>query len=330
MSDQEQVSESIPCPVCGLEKNVSARLRVPRDQLASRLNLPDRRSKWVVCTGCGMVFQSPRPKQSIVDQLYLDGAYHQERGGVPEHYIRYSERRSVPALNWFLNHVHLSKGRAFDIGCGVGGALVHLRGLGFEVAGIEPDPLLSEVARTRYGLDVATGYFKSDSTLKNVDLVFSCHVWEHLQDPVEVARDAHKLLVERGGYLFIVVPTYYKSRTNAWKCFNSNHTNMFTHVSLSNVLRRSGFEIVTHTYRSDADSELWLIARARTSPIGDQIIGEDLFQVQRRIMFASLKAPLGLPARMGKHIRTFVRDPRDFVDRSRRAVWQKLSHFKVS
>jgi SAM-dependent methyltransferase len=316
--------EIVSCPVCGSADQRPARMRIPRDQLASDLGLDGGRSSWVVCSECAMVFQSPRPRQIVVDELYANGGYHRDRGGVPEHYVQYSLRRSVPALNWFHDQIGVTPGRAFDVGCGIGGALVHLRSLGWEVAGIEPDPELSEVARTRFDLAVTTGYFGSGHRLEGVDLVYSCHVWEHLQDPDDAAAGSFEMLRDRKGYLFIVVPTFRKSRTNAWKCFNSSHTLMFTHVSLSNVLRRAGFEIVTHRYVSDADSELWLIARAVDGPRPTTISAEQQSHVQREIMFAPLKAPLGLPGRARKHVRTAFSDPADFVARTRRVLSTRL------
>ena len=312
--------EDIGCPVCTSTDHERARMRVPRDRLAGELGLQQGRSSWVVCRQCGMVFQSPRPRQDVVDALYAEGGYHRDRGGVPEHYVQYSLRRSVPALNWYSTIVDTAPGHAFDVGCGVGGALVHLRAHGWQVSGVEPDPELSEVARSRFDLDVTTGYFGEGQASEDVDLVYSCHVWEHLQDPNRVAAASFEALRKRAGHLFIVVPTFRNSRTNAWKCFNASHTLMFTHISLSNVLRSAGFEIVTHRYASDADTELWLIARAGAHGPQVEIVQESTTLVQREIMTAPLKAPLGIPARLVKHYRTATDDPRDFIAR----VWRAL------
>ena len=71
-----------------------------------------------------MVYQSPRPGPEAVSQLYQGGSYHSVRGGVPEHYVRYSLRRSDAALAWGLGVLGADggSGRALDIGCGIGGA----------------------------------------------------------------------------------------------------------------------------------------------------------------------------------------------------------------
>lgn len=319
--------EAVPCAVCGSDDAQVARLRVPRDDIAAAFGLPDGRSHWVVCQVCGLVYQSPRPTGDALDELYRSGHYHVNRGGVPEHYVAYSLRRSVPALTWGLAELGLEPGRALDIGCGIGGALVHLRERGWEVVGVEPDPELSAVARTRFGLDTRTGFF--DSTTfgdgDTFDLAFSCHVWEHLPDPVATAKAAHAVLGPRGGYLFIVVPTFRRARTLAWACFTTPHTYMFTHVTLGNVLRRAGFEVTAYRYAADADSELWLIARALPAPAGEPApLSDSAARVQRELASVPLRAPIGIPGRVVKHTRTLMSDPRDFASRAGRHVRTQL------
>jgi SAM-dependent methyltransferase len=310
----------VDCAVCGSRDREAARVRVPREELAFTLGSPDGRSRWVVCRNCGLVYQSPRA-DGAADHLYLDGAYHVDRGGVPEHYVAYSLRRSRAALTWALSELTAtdpstpSAGRALDIGCGLGGALVFLREEGWDVAGVEPDPVLSEIARARFGLPVITSLFDSTTfATERFDLAYSCHVWEHLDDPVATSRAAHQVLRPNAGHLVIVVPTFRRARTLAWSCFAAAHTYMFTHVSLGNVLRQAGFEPIAHRYAGAADSELWLIARAVTSPTPD-MVREPARAIQRELMLVPLRAPLGLFRRTVTHTRTLVANPRDFAQR---------------
>jgi SAM-dependent methyltransferase len=259
--------------------------------------------------------------------LYAEGDYHRERGGTPEHYVQYSLRRSVPALDWALATPGVDRvgGTAFDIGCGVGGALVHLRSRGWQVSGIEPDPELADVARERFGLDVATGLFGDDSAGGDLDLGYSCHVFEHLDGPRAVVRAAHRRLVERGGHLMVVVPTFRRARTWAWTCFSTPHTYMWTDVSLGNLLRSEGFEVVRHRYCASGDSELWLLARAvdlgRSTP---RIECESAKRVRRELALVPLRSPLGLASRARTHTRTLLNDPKDFVLRLRRWIRARI------
>ena len=313
------VTERVACAVCGSERSRPAWMRVPRDDYALELGLPDGRSSWVVCEGCGLVFQSPRPDSKVVDDLYQGGEYHETRGGVPEHYVRYSLRRSQRALAWALSQPALAgrTGRAVDIGCGIGGAVVNLRDRGWEAVGVEPDPNLAAAGRERFGIEVLDGFFSSSTFAEGTtfDLAYSCHVWEHLADPVETTRAVHRLLAPSAGILVIVVPTFRKARTLAWACFTAPHTYMFTDVSLGNVLRSTGFEPIAHQYAAGADSELWMIARAVTGVSTGQPRIEPVSAIQRELALVPLKAPLGLPGRLRGHVRTLADDPREFVGR---------------
>jgi SAM-dependent methyltransferase len=279
----------------------------------------------VVCETCALVYQSPRPDADAVDELYTGGKYHEGRGGVPEHYIAYSLRRSKEALAWGLSQPGLQgrTGRALDIGCGVGGALVELRSRGWDVAGVEPDPELAATGRERFELDIVDGFFDDENVPGGpFDLAYSCHVWEHLADPLATTRAAHRVLSSTRGYLLIVVPTFRRARTLAWACFTAPHTYMFTDVSLGNVLDTCGFDVVAHRYAAGADSELWLLARARPS-LENRLSfhPERVATVQRELALVPLRAPLGAPGRVAKHVKTLAADPRDFTHRLAR--WAK-------
>jgi SAM-dependent methyltransferase len=322
---------SVPCAVCGSTDAEPARLRVPPDDCAEAIGLPGQRSRWVVCRECGLVFQNPRPGPDLVGSLYDGGDYHEARGGIPEHYVQYSLRRSVAALDWATARLG-PPGRALDIGCGIGGALVKLRDDGWDVVGVEPDPAMADVARNRFGLEVTTGMF-TDQTLpgEQVDLAYSCHVWEHLDDPVATSRAAHRMLAARGGHLMIVVPTFRKATTWAWSCFAFPHTYMFTHVSLGNVLDQAGFDVVDHAYVGAADSELWLLARARPEPGPSRSVPrrEDAAHVRREISMVPLRLPLGLAGRARTHLRTLASDPRDFAARASRWASRRVERVRL-
>ncbi|MCB1014600.1 MAG: class I SAM-dependent methyltransferase [Acidimicrobiales bacterium] len=322
--DDASPLETVPCAVCHSTAARRALVRPPVDEFLGRLDVDDRRSSWVVCEDCGLVFQSPRPGPAALDRMYVGGEYHEVRGGIPEHYVRYSLRRSTAALAWGLDQPALRgrRGRALDIGAGIGGALVGLRDRGWEVRGVEPDPHLAAFGRRRFGLDITDGFFdeRTFAPGEAFDLAYSCHVWEHLADPAATSAAAHRVLAPAGGHLLIVVPTFRRSRTLAWSYFNAAHTYMFTATSLSNVLEGAGFETVAHRYVSGGDSELWLLARAADAAPAGPIAAESARVVQRELASVPLRVPLGLAGRGADHLRTLRRDPRDFAQRTVRSL----------
>lgn len=312
--------ETVPCALCGADDTQPARLLVPRDEVARSLGLERGRSTWVVCVRCGLVYQNPRPGPEAITAMYAEGDYHERRGGVPEHYIDYSLRRSREALAWGLGAAGLehSTGDALDVGCGIGGALVDLRERGWAVQGVEPDPNLASVARDRFGLDVRSNVLEPGTFRRGTefDLAYTCHVWEHLADPVTVTREVHRMLVGRRGHFLVVVPTYERARNLAWVCFSTPHTYMFGEATLRALLERCGFEVIDARHHAGADSELWMIARAVPAPPCSSA-GDDVRRVQRRIALVPAVAPLGVPGRLAVHLRTLAADPADF---SRRLV----------
>ncbi|MEL7210406.1 MAG: class I SAM-dependent methyltransferase [Actinomycetota bacterium] len=194
------------------------------------------------------------------------------------------------------------------------------------VVGVEPDDAMADVARERFGLDARTGFFTDDSVEEaSFDLAYSCHVWEHLADPLATSEAARRALAT-GGHLMIVVPTFRRPRTKASACFTAPHTYMFTEVSLGNLLRQAGFEILEHRFHGGADSELWLLARAvESTDAGATVVdGEDVDHVQRELRLAPLGAPLGVPGRLRTHVETLRRDPRDFAGRTGRWLTSRL------
>jgi 2-polyprenyl-3-methyl-5-hydroxy-6-metoxy-1,4-benzoquinol methylase len=96
-------------------------------------------------------------------------------------------------------------GKLLDIGCGSGDFLSRASGAGWQVLGIDPDPVAVEVARSR-GLDVRCGGIE---ILDDVDRQFEgitlSHVLEHVHDPVKLLESCMKLLVP-GGWIWIDVP----------------------------------------------------------------------------------------------------------------------------
>ena len=316
--DAARLLDHLPCPVCGDDRSTRAWLVPPREARARALGLPGGRSSWVVCEGCGLVYQSPRASEAALAAMYSDGGYHQYQSGVPEHYVQYSMRRPLAALAWLDEMLPGVRGAALDVGCGVGGAMLELRRRGWQTTGVEPDPDLSELARTRFGLDVRTGFF-DDHTFPNgerFDLVYTSHVWEHLSDPIRTTKAVRSVVADDGHFL-IVVPTFRRARRLAWGTFSAAHNFMYSELTLGRVLRAAGFEVLAHRFAAGADSELWMLARAAAEPEAPAV-GADLPRIQVQLATVPLRAPLGLPARLRTHVRTLAHDPQDFVRRLRR------------
>ena len=156
-------------------------------------------------------------------------------------------------------------------------------------------------------------------------LVFSQHAFEHMLDPLGVARVARQILDPVEGILFICVPTYRRTWTFAWSYFNTAHTYMFTHKTLGNLLARAGFRVLRHRYfsRWDREGEVWMLAQVdRERPAGavDESLPfrESGWRSQVELALVPLTAVLGLAGRLLLSSLLLVANPRAFFATSTR------------
>lgn len=141
-------------------------------------------------------------------------------------------------------------GRLLEIGFGDG----HFLGLaslaGWDVVGIDPDPILVKNAKER-GLNVFLGgldvqQFKPDS----FDVIIMNNVIEHIHNPIEVLIMCHRLL-KFGGNIWIETPNikslghaYFKQH---WRGLEPpRHLVIFNPQSLNELLLKVGFRQIKH------------------------------------------------------------------------------------
>jgi SAM-dependent methyltransferase len=138
-------------------------------------------------------------------------------------------------------------GRLLDVGCGQGTFLADMRGAGWDVQGVEPDPSAAEVARAN-GISVVNEPFEETSLdRESFDAVTMNHVIEHFHDPIEALRISNRLL-KPGGILWIATPNL-DSRGHAsfgrdWIGLDPpRHLVLFTRSSLARAVTGAGFEL---------------------------------------------------------------------------------------
>jgi 2-polyprenyl-3-methyl-5-hydroxy-6-metoxy-1,4-benzoquinol methylase len=103
-----------------------------------------------------------------------------------------------------------SGGRLIEVGCGDGAVLARMSRLGWDVEGVDFDPVATARARAR-GLTVYTGDIASLGLPEAAyDAVFLGHVLEHVPDPVELLR-ACRALLKPGGVVVAITPN-----TSSW------------------------------------------------------------------------------------------------------------------
>lgn len=239
--------------------------------------------KWQLykCKECGSAYLDPRPTPETIGRTYANYYTHSSesladmslcrrlRRSLENGYLnrKYGTRES-PFLSWGYWLVRLLPGqratadatmrhlprpkpgnRLLDIGCGNGDFLARAKDGGWEVEGVEPDPVAAEVARAR-GLNVHVGTVAAvRNQYESFDGITLSHVVEHVYDSAALLRECYKLL-KPGGWIWIETPNI-ESLGN--KRFGKNwrglepprHLLIFNRSSLLRSLAKAGFTGMT-------------------------------------------------------------------------------------
>ena len=138
-----------------------------------------------------------------------------------------------------------------DIGCGNGDQLKFLQELGWQVEGLDPDPIAVAIVAAR-GMMVHTGTLEEQCFPdRQFEAVVSSHVIEHVQDPVKLLRECERIL-RPCGRLVIITPNTaswgHKWFGPSWRGLEPpRHLHIFNPVSLRRVAEEAGLSVCTLT-----------------------------------------------------------------------------------
>ncbi|TAK86015.1 MAG: class I SAM-dependent methyltransferase [Betaproteobacteria bacterium] len=170
---------------------------------------------------CGLLWLDPAPVEDDVGKPYATYYTHDASGDARRSLKAIFVRNIVRCLNLLLLPLGIRRkrflastiylagmkpGRLLDVGCGDGAVLDRLRGMGWQVEGVEVDPKAVESARRDLGLSVRQGTLAQAAFAADTfDAVVLSHVIEHVHDPVALLRECRRIL-NRGGCLVLVTP----------------------------------------------------------------------------------------------------------------------------
>ena len=165
-----------------------------------------------------------------------------------------------------------AKGKLLDFGCGAGQFLAQMDQLGWQVTGIDSSAPTVEWLRQELALQVYVGSLPHPWLAgRTYDVITMWHSLEHTHNPRRILEAAGELLVPNGK-LVVAVPNI---DSLAFRWFGSywygldvpRHLSHFSRQTLTNLLRRSGFQI--ESVRMVRHSS-WLRASARLAWQGQQ------------------------------------------------------------
>ncbi|MGW8249498.1 MAG: class I SAM-dependent methyltransferase [Anaerolineales bacterium] len=218
------------CPLCGSAQSS------PFDRRSFR-GLPVTN---LLCKSCGLVYQSPRMSDEELSAFYEQEyrPLYQGSSGPVSKDLAVQKQRAEWLYGFAqgkLSHIE----RHLDVGCSAG-LLLQRFNLGYscQSVGIEPGSSYRSYAQQQ-GLAVYPTLDKlAASNPHKFDLVSMAHVLEHIPNPVEYLADLKETLLSPEGWLLVEVPNLY-----AHDCFEVAHLVSYSPHTLTQVLKKSGFEV---------------------------------------------------------------------------------------
>lgn len=193
------------------------------------------------CSGCGLIFQSPRMSDDSLNRFYKQEyrQIYQSEDSPTITNLSVQQARAKSLLKFVTRrkkqvYAHL------DIGCSTGKLLEQFRGeFDCRSVGIEPGD-----EYRNYALDQGNTVHPSIESLslseeRDFDLISMVHVLEHISDPVQYLINLREEYLMPSGFLLIEVPNLF-----AHDSFEIAHLFSFSANTLSMILKKAGFEII--------------------------------------------------------------------------------------
>lgn len=189
--------ETVSCPFCG-----SSKFRV-YEKFGSELQY-----RYVLCSNCSLVYQSPRPKY---DQHFIDAAYAE--------YYQFAEKlelndladvreSSVTMFKKEVSHIiqyDQKRTAVLDIGSGMGTFLYAAKPYYQTAIGLDVSRQMASFVEKKLGVSIYVQQFEDFQYSHKFSLIHMSHVLEHVPDPNHWLQKAKEML-EEGGILVINVP----------------------------------------------------------------------------------------------------------------------------
>jgi 2-polyprenyl-3-methyl-5-hydroxy-6-metoxy-1,4-benzoquinol methylase len=261
------------CPICG------------QDDYIDWYHPPQSPGPVVQCKGCGFVYVSPiQSTQGLIQEgpvlgdrpvRLLESSNLEDVKGSWEEPIIINHMKELDAkkanAHDALHHIHSlvsQHGKLLDIGCFCGIFLGTAAEAGWDCYGIEPLVMPAVHARARFGLKVTTDTLRENTYPAGFfDVITAFQVFEHIIHPEKELEKIDNIL-KPGGLLLVEVPTIdtftVKLLGTRHRHFVQDHVSFFSAETLSNLLRRKGFQVRKVYYPTRALSVqhiVWWVGR---------------------------------------------------------------------
>ena len=224
------------CPICGTN-------------IVYEFKFIDNKTKpfLLQCFDCEFIY-----KDTTCDQQDLSiekGEYYSSKkvgSIVDKRFLNHFNRRAKDHFNSISKFLDDEKNRnVLDIGSGAGIFLKYLQERGWNVEGIEPDPVMHSYASNELGLNVFKGKFDEWNAEQVYDLVYLSHVLDDLPN-VNLNLEKINTLMKPGSLIFLEVPNHsWPYRLNLEKPEDLSVGHYFFSIkSLKKLVEGNNFEVL--------------------------------------------------------------------------------------
>jgi len=222
---KEDSIESVDCVICGKTK-LSKLKDIKIDNTELRL---------VKCKKCGLIFFSPRLKESIVKQVYEKDLLKQSEHNsdyINEDTKDFSKRLKI------IEKYQKNKQSVLDIGCSVGTFLNCCEKSGFkEIYGTDLNKKTNAICRNNYGYNVS-----SKIPNKKFDLINMSDLIEHVYNPKEFLLKMKDNLNDKG-VIAITTPNISNPLNKIINIKPEEHQYYFSKKTMTKLLNLCGYNI---------------------------------------------------------------------------------------
>ena len=261
---------------------------------------------------CGLLWLDPMPTEADIAKAYVsyqthepavDSALRRLHSSVGDSFAQrrfgYAKDKSWLYPLAFLNPAGLAEfgrtvmylpapapgARLLDVGCGNGDFLFRMKRLGWDVEGVEPDPLAAGIAREK-GLKVRGGDLPSAMFADNCfDAIAMSHVVEHVHDPIALLAECRRIL-KPGGTLVAITPNAeswgHRTFRATWYALDPpRHLMLFRAANFRLVFERAGLSINQLTSAVTGARGIWRVSSGARGTVAQVRAGA--FQVRERL-----------------------------------------------
>lgn len=232
------------CPLCESEN------------FKDYLNFEEEKAYFVRCQNCSLVFLDPQPSPEFLskhyDKDYVYGSEDEINTKLAKFFhdeLKSNLQLAEMKMDKIEEYVGINRGRILDIGCGISLFLKEAQMRGWQIFGIEPSRPVVRFVKERLSINITCRTFPDKSLPDSFfDVVTLWEVLEHLSGPVNVLREAYRIL-RPGGFLFLTTPNVRSLVAiildRQWKAFSPPlHLVLFNYQTLQRIFEQVGFKVL--------------------------------------------------------------------------------------